>query len=181
MTIDDIITNVVLPNEGGYVNDAHDAGGETAFGITVATARQQGYAGPMRDMPRSFAIEVYRRQYADAPGFTAIGAISMPIARELIDTGVNVGPTVAAQFLQRALNALNRGAQDYPDLIVDGNAGPATRSALTAYLAKRGSLGEHRLLIALNALQGARYVSLAEGRVANEAFLYGWLARVELA
>ena len=29
---------------------------------------------------------------------------------------------------------------------------------------------------ALEALQGERYVSLAERRPANEAFLYGWLA-----
>lgn len=181
MTIDDIIANVVLSNEGGYVNDSRDAGGETNFGITVATARQQGYAGPMRDMPRSFAIEVYRRQYADAPGFTAIGAISMPIARELIDTGVNMGPKVAATFLQRALNGLNNQGRDYADLIVDGSAGAATRAALSAYLAKRGAEGERRLLALLNAEQGERYLTLAEGRAANEAFLYGWLARIEAA
>jgi len=32
------------------------------------------------------------------------------------------------------------------------------------------------LVKALDALQGARYVQLAEARPANEAFLYGWLA-----
>lgn len=178
MTIEDIIEQVVLPNEGGYVNNAADKGGATNFGITEATARQQGYTGDMRAMPRSFAIEVYRRQYADAPGFTAIGAISMPIARELIDTGVNMGPKVASTFLQRALNGLNNGGRDYPDLIVDGQAGAATRAALSAFLAKRGAEGERRLLALLNAEQGERYLSLAEGRAANEAFLYGWLNRI---
>lgn len=178
MTIDDIIEQVVLPNEGGYVNNAADAGHETNFGITIATARQQGYSGPMREMPRSFAIEVYRRQYADAPGFTAIGAISMPVARELIDTGVNMGPKVAATFLQRALNGLNNQGRDYADLVIDGVAGAATRAALTAFLTKRGPEGERRLLALLNAEQGERYLSLAEGRQANEAFLFGWLARV---
>jgi len=181
MTIDDIIEQVVLPNEGGYVNDSRDAGGETNFGITISTARQNGYDGPIRSMPRSFAIEVYRRRYADAPGFTAIGAISMPVARELIDTGVNMGPKVAATFLQRALNGLNRNGTDYADLIVDGQAGPATRAALTAYLAKRAAEGERRLLALLNAEQGERYLSLAEGRAANETFLYGWLARIMAA
>ena len=32
------------------------------------------------------------------------------------------------------------------------------------------------LLRALEALQGERYLRLAEKRPANEAFLYGWLA-----
>jgi hypothetical protein len=45
-----------------------------------------------------------------------------------------------------------------------------------AYLRVRGASGETVLVRALDALQGARYVSLAETRPANEAFLYGWLA-----
>ena len=32
------------------------------------------------------------------------------------------------------------------------------------------------LLKAIEALQGERYLDLAERRPANEAFLYGWLA-----
>ena len=36
--------------------------------------------------------------------------------------------------------------------------------------------GEAVLLRALEALQGERYLRLAERRPANEAFLYGWLA-----
>lgn len=177
MTVDDVINNVVLPNEGGYVNDARDAGGETNFGITIATARSQGYTGPMKAMPKSFAIEVYRRQYADAPGFTAIGAISMPVAELLIDIGVNMGPKVAAGFLQRALNALNNGGTLYPDLIADGAAGQKTRDALTAYLRRRAGNGEKVLLSAINGLRIERYISLGEARVANEAFMFGWLTR----
>lgn len=177
MTIDDVIEDV-LRNEGGYVNDARDAGGETNFGITIATARQNGYTGAMRDMPRDFAKEVYRRQYVIAPGFDKIAGISMPIAAELVDTGVNMGIKVAATFLQRALNGLNNQGRDYADVLVDGMAGAATRAALQAYLSKRGTTGEQRLVTLLNALQGARYLELAEGRSANEAFLYGWLGRV---
>jgi len=177
MTVDDVIKNVVLPNEGGYVNDARDAGGETKFGITIATARAQGYTGPMRDMSEAFAIEVYRRQYADAPGFTAISAISMLVAAELIDTGVNMGPTVAATFLQRLLNVLNNGGKDYADLIADGQAGQKTRDALSAFLKKRHAEGEAVLVDTLKALRKARYVSLGESRIANEAFMYGWLRR----
>ena len=45
------------------------------------------------------------------------------------------------------------------------------------YLATRGKkAGEIVLMRALEALQGERYLRLAERRPANEAFLYGWLA-----
>ena len=59
----------------------------------------------------------------------------------------------------------------------DGRAGPRTLAALDAFLGVRGkSSGEAVLLRALEALQGERYLRLAERRPANEAFLYGWLA-----
>lgn len=165
----------VIAKEGGYVNDSRDRGGETKYGITVAVARADGYTGPMRDLPRERAFDIYHRKYVVAPGFDKIAAISMPIAAELTDTGVNMGPVVAGRFLQRALNAFNNGGRDYADLTVDGQCGPATRTALKAFLDKRGADGVKALLAALNALQGTRYIELAEARQANEAFLYGWL------
>ncbi len=88
-----------------------------------------------------------------------------------------MGPAVAATFLQRSLTALNRNASDYPDLVPDGRIGEKTLAALDAFLSKRGmKSGETVLLRALEALQGERYLRLAERRPANEAFLYGWLA-----
>jgi lysozyme family protein len=99
------------------------------------------------------------------------------VAAELFDTGVNMGPAVAATFLQRALTALNRNGRDYPDLVPDGRIGEHTLAALNAFLEVRGQAsGETVLLRALEALQGERYLRLAERRPANEAFLYGWLA-----
>ena len=97
------------------------------------------------------------------------------LAAELFDTGVNMGPAVAATFLQRALNALNRGGSDYADVLLDGRIGAATLAALDGFLATRPG-GETVLVKAVEALQGERYLTLAERRPANEAFLYGWLA-----
>ena len=177
MTIDDIIEGV-LRAEGRYVNNPDDRGGETNWGITKAVARANGYNGQMRDLPRATAKQIYLTRYVVQPGFDKIAVLSPSIAAELVDTGVNMGQAVAARFLQRALNALNQRGADYADIAVDGAAGPGTRTALTAYLAKRGIEGERRLLALLNALQGARYVELCEGRQANETFMFGWLARV---
>ncbi|MES2120325.1 MAG: glycosyl hydrolase 108 family protein [Pseudomonadota bacterium] len=180
----------LIDREGGYVDHPADKGGPTCFGITEAVARAHGYAGPMRQLPRSEAEAIYRRLYWARPRFDEVAKRSPRIAAELFDTGANMGPAVAATFLQRALTALNRNGKDYPDLVPDGRIGAATLAALDAFFATRGSSppvglgggdqqrtrGETVLLRALEALQGERYLRLAERRPANEAFLYGWLA-----
>jgi lysozyme family protein len=173
----DRLIDELIEREGGYVDHAADKGGPTCFGITEAVARAHGYPGPMRLLPRAEAAAIYRRLYWLRPRFGEIAKRSSSIAAELFDTGVNMGPAVAVTFLQRALTALNRSGTDYMDLVPDGRIGPMTLAALDAFLAKRGNgPGETVLLRALEALQGERYLRLAERRPANEAFLYGWLA-----
>lgn len=170
-----VIAEIILV-EGGYSNDENDSGGETMYGITVKEARANGYTGPMRDMPRSLAETIYAVKYWDALRLDDIQALSGPIAAELADTGVNCGVGTAAIFLQRSLNALNKQGTLYPDLKVDGGIGPATIAALTAYLKARAhDGGETVLLRALNSLQGARYIELAERREKDEDFVFGWL------
>jgi len=176
-TVDvDALIEALIDREGGYVSNAADKGGPTCFGITEAVARAHGYAGPMRQLPRDEAAAIYRRLYWLRPRFDEIAKRSPRLAAELFDTGVNMGPAVAATFAQRALTALNRNGKDYPDLVPDGQIGNATLSALDGFFKVRGSSGEMVLLRALEALQGERYLRLAERRPANEAFLYGWLA-----
>lgn len=173
----DTLIDALLEREGGYVNHPADRGGPTCYGITQEVARAQGNYGPMRSLPRSEAADIYARLYWHRPRFDAVALISPSIAAELFDTGVNMGPAVAATFLQRALTALNRNASYYPDLVPDGRVGPTTLAALERFFAVRGKgAGEAVLLRALEALQGERYLRLAERRPANEAFLYGWLA-----
>ncbi len=178
-TGEDLVERLIdglIEREGGYVNHPADRGGPTHYGITEAVARAHGYAGAMRDMPRSEAEAIYRRLYWLRPNLAAVARHSPTIAEELFDTGVNMGPAVAVTFLQRALNALNRGGSDYPDLLPDGRIGAVTLDALRRFRAARGKSGDIVLLRALDALQGERYLRLAERRPANEAFLYGWLA-----
>jgi lysozyme family protein len=184
------LIDALIDREGGYVNHPADRGGPTKYGITEAVARAHGYAGAMAQLPRDEAAAIYRRLYWLRPRFDQVARRAPAIAAELFDTGANMGPAVAATFLQRALTALNRNGKDYPDLVPDGRIGPATHAALDAFFEKRGSspmvgsdggdqqktTGEAVLLRALEALQGERYLRLAERRPANEAFLYGWLA-----
>tara|TARA_R110000744_G_scaffold333450_1_gene438848 strand:+ start:10136 stop:10666 length:531 start_codon:yes stop_codon:yes gene_type:complete len=172
------IINEIIRVEGGYVNDPSDSGGETNFGITVAVARQFGYVGAMRNMPRSTAFDIYSAKYWDAVKGDDLAKLSELVAEEVVDTSVNMGPGRAGKFLQRSLNVLNNRGSLYLDLTVDGAIGNATISALRAYLNGRG---EETLVTALNCLQGAYYITLAERREKDERFVYGWFKnRVKL-
>ena len=169
------VIDSVIGKEGGYVNNPDDKGGPTKWGITQAVARAHGYQGNMKDLSRDQAVQIFEADYWYGPRFDQIAQVSESIAAELMDTGVNMGPSVPSKWLQRWLNAFNIKGTLYPDMSVDGNIGPRTISALTLFLKKRGKEGEAVLLKALNASQGARYLELAEGREANESFIYGWL------
>lgn len=175
MDIDSLIDEVIA-REGGYSNHPADRGGPTRYGITQAVARANGFAGDMRAFPRAHAEAIYRKLYWHVPGFDRVAPRAPIVAAELFDTAVNMGVATACRFLRRALNALNRGASDYPDIPTTGLIDAALETALRGFMAKRGTAGEQVLLKALEALQGERYVALAEGRPGNEAFLYGWLA-----
>jgi lysozyme family protein len=171
------LIDALIEREGGFVADRADRGGPSRFGITEAVARANGYRGAMRALPREEAAAIYKRLYWLRPRLNEVASRSGRIAEELFDTGVNMGPAVAVTFLQRALTALNRNGKDYPDLVPDGRIGPHTLAALDTFLHLRGrTSGETVLLRALEALQGERYLRLAERRPANETFLYGWLA-----
>jgi lysozyme family protein len=173
--IDRLIEDVI-EREGDYVDHPADRGGPTRWGITQAVARRQGYMDDMRRLPQSDAAAIYKRLYWLVPAFDKVAQTAPKLAAELFDTGINMGTGTATGFLQRALNALNRNGSDYGDIVVDRRTGPATLLALNTLLRKRGKGGEEVLLKAVEALQGAHYVRLAETRPSQEAFLYGWLA-----
>lgn len=173
MNINDTIT-MLITREGGYSNNPADKGGETNFGITVATARAFGYTGSIKDMPQQVARDIYFGRYWKQPRLDEVGAIHPGIAEEMLDTGVNMGPSVAGKFLQRALNVLNQEAKAFPDLTVDGAVGNMSLHALSEYLKARGVAGATVLMRMLNAQQSVRYIELAEAKASQEAFEYGW-------
>lgn len=166
----------VLAIEGGYTNDPNDSGGETNFGITKATARAFGYTGRMKDMTRTDAATIYKQRYWDAMRLDDVDVLAPEISSELFDTAVNCGVQRAGELFQRSLNVLNQRGARYADLHVDGRVGPMTLAALHDYLRQRGTLGRVVLLRALNALQGAFYIELAEKREKDEEFVFGWLS-----
>ena len=172
------LIDAVIGREGHYSNQPADKGGATCWGITEQTARANGYKGDMAAMPREAAVAIYQTMFWTLPHFDQVAAVLPSIAAELFDMGVNQGVAFACTCLQRALNVLNRGASDYPDVAADSHLGPMSIAALRSYRAKRPDAeGEAVLLLVVRALRTGRYVSIAEANPSQEAFEYGWVAR----
>lgn len=169
--------NATLKHEGAYSDHALDAGGKTKYGIIERVARQHGYAGEMKDLSLDFAKKIYRSDYWDKNNLDAVAKVCPEAAVEMFDTGVNMGVGIAARFLQQALNVLNRDQALYPDLIEDGKIGPTT----IGVLAKLSDKDKANCVKILNTLQGARYIEICRAKKTQEAFIRGWLSRVEFA
>ena len=159
----------LVKREGGYVNDSSDSGGATRYGVTQKVARKYGYYGSMKQFPLNRAMNIYEKRYWDKLKLDEVYKYSPLIAEELFDTGVNMGTRRAGEFLQRSLNLLTSSK-----LIVDGSVGKKTLKALKVYHNKRGEHGKEVLHKMLNALQGSFYVTLAERRVKDKKFIFGW-------
>lgn len=176
MGLKQILINDLIDLEGGYSNRPSDAGGETKYGITKAVALQYGYTGLIKDISRDLATDIYEKKYwkpLKLDNFVSLGFAVL--AREIFDIGVNCGISRAAEFLQRCLNVFNNQGKYYPDLLLDGSVGDKTINAFKSFMVLReGKGGEKILLRALNCLQGAHYLELAEKRQKDESNVYGW-------
>lgn len=178
--------------EGGYSDNPADSGGETWKGI--ARKAHPGWEGWARvdllktrpDFPSCLgqdrALEdmvqaFYRREFWDR--FQGDRFPGQALASEVFDTAINCGLGTAVTMLQRGLNVLNRGGELYPDQPEDGAFGSRTLGGLIALARKPEDLDT--LLTAVNVLQGAHYLDLAARREKDEAFVRGWLKRVNLA
>jgi lysozyme family protein len=176
------IIDGILDIEGEYTDNPADKGGPTNWGITEETARAHGYHGDMQDLTRDEAYSILEESYWIAPGFDKVARISLLIAFELCDAGVNVGTVWPSRWLQRWLNVFNLHGAKYSELSSDGVIGNKTINALQAFIDWRGKEGERVLINALNCSQGEYYLSITEKRDANEEFIYGWMKnRVSIA
>lgn len=90
----------LLGHEGGFVDHPSDPGGATNWGITQAVARQHGYTGHMRDLPKETAKAIYRKSY-----WQPVRADELPdtVRFDVFDAAVNHGVTQSAKWLQRAV------------------------------------------------------------------------------
>ena len=115
MTTFDQAFDKLLGHEGGYSYHPSDPGGETMWGVTARVARQNGYRGEMRDLPRETAKAIYRKLYWDA---SRCEELPDRLKFVVFDGAVNSGVSQSVVWLQRSL-----GVDD------DGVIGPQTMRA----------------------------------------------------
>ena len=101
----------VLAEEGGYTDDARDAGGRTKYGISQSAYPSVDIANLTMDDAKA----IYRRDYWDA---CRCDELPDRIAAALFDSAVNSGRAPASKWLQQALN-----------VTADGVIGPQTIQA----------------------------------------------------
>jgi lysozyme family protein len=108
----------LISHEGGYSNHPSDPGAETMWGVTAKVARECGYFGNMRDLPRETAKRIAKEAYWDR---CKADQYAFAIGYQVFDAAYNHGIENAARFLQRAV-----------DVADDGYIGPVTLKAINA-------------------------------------------------
>jgi len=165
------IIGAAIALEGGYVNHRNDPGGETNMGVTVSVARENGYIGPMRALPREVAESIYYRRYLVAPGLEPIIKHDAAVTEELFDTTVNMGPARPSRWFQQSLNELCAAR-----IGVDGKIGGQTIAAFAACQKKLGATTLCvRMLDSLDARQKAEYARLVRVNPNLGVFHKGWV------
>jgi len=111
--------DIVLAQEGGFVDHPSDPGGATNMGITFNTLKdwrgQSITVKDVKDLKVEEAREIYRSRY-----WNMLNCDNLPAGVDLVvfDFGVNAGPSRSAKLLQRVVGAA-----------ADGSIGPATLGA----------------------------------------------------
>lgn len=164
-------------NEGGYVNDSSDNGGETYKGISRKFHPDwEGWSfidknkplkrGQIIDNPElsNMVKTFYKINYWDKIKGDFYN--SQELADEIYDTAINMGVSTSARFLQKSINLLS---QDY--IKEDGIIGSKTLTAANKTMIRN-------LLKCLNGFQFMKYADICKEDPSQEKFFKGWLKRV---
>jgi lysozyme family protein len=150
-TMKEILRTIKI--EGDYVNDPHDSGGETKYGISKKSYPQID----IKNLSIDAAIEIYKRDFFYRLHLDQIASIR--VRWKVFDIAVNQGPGTAARHLQKIVGAK-----------VDGKIGPET-------IEKSNAIDEKELLWKLMQEQIFRYVEIVSAQTIQLIFLKGWIRR----
>lgn len=149
------IIEVVLRNEGGYVSNPSDPGGETKFGISKKSYPALDIASLTIDQ----AKEIYFKDYWLKLPFEEV--IPDELALQMFDTSVNAGSKIAVKIVQYILRINKDGILGQDTLRAIQSADPLP--LVNLYIDARKEF----------------YKGLADSKPALNAFLRGWINRVK--
>ena len=146
---------LTLQHEGGYVNNPHDKGGPTKYGITQA------------DMPGVDISQITTDQavayYAEHYWKTLYSQINdQSLANKLFDMGVLFGVGTAVKLLQISLS---EGITVVPDGIFGVNTLAVTN--------ERGDVNKYRIVLYNHAME------VVNRNPQDSIFLHGWTTRIQ--
>ena len=142
---------IVLKNEGGYVNNSADSGGETKYGISKASYPSVDIA----NLTVEEATAIYLRDF-----WIFGGIITQAVANKLFDAYVN------------ERHAAIRIAQQIAGVDVDGAYGPHTEAAIN-------KMDPYFFLDKFRAALVAHYQAIVASHPNESVFLLGWLRRAQ--
>ena len=148
------IISVVLRNEGGYVNNKSDPGGETRYGISKRSHPKID----IKNLTIGGAMAIYYTDYWVPMNLEGINDDELVL--HIFDHGVNVGGVTSIKILQRLIGVVD-----------DGDIGDETRRAIREY--------NGDILADFIKRRKLFYIMLAQKRPSSRVFLKGWLKRIE--
>lgn len=99
------IQEAILKDEGGYVFDRADPGGETKYGISKRAYPKED----IKNLTPARALEIYTRDYWERAG---TDSLPCSLAYCVFDFGVNAGVSRSVKTLQRVLQTQQNGILD---------------------------------------------------------------------
>jgi len=170
----------VLAHEGGFVDNPHDPGGATNYGVSLRWLKSVGDSDgdgfmdgdldfdgdgehfDIRQMQREDAEDFYFQHWWNKHGYASIAA--QVVATKVFDLAVNMGAKQAHKCLQRAVHATGVELND------DGIIGPKTLEAING-------ADQWQLVAALRSEAAGFYRQLPISKPSLKQFLRGWLKR----
>lgn len=162
--------DLVIRHEGiHFVNDPHDPGGATKYGISLKfykTIKPEATESDISGMTLEQAQKIYFDNFWLKNNYNTI--TNDDIACRVFDLSVNIGSYVANKCIQEATNKVCG-----TNLILDGILGSASINALNVNLLKSMAILTHFRLNALN-----YYRNLVAANPNLDIYMRGWFARL---
>ena len=153
-----ILNEYIIPNEGGYINDSDDSGGETNMGIAKTAHNDED----IKNLTRERANAIYYRDYYNWNG---LNKLPYPIRGFVIDYGLPTNPLIAIRTVHKVLNLPPNGTIIGKDTL--GKFENYTEYDYNQFLEKyRAEMKKH-------------FNEVAQKSPQKRKFLKGWLNRAD--